>query len=292
MNLEERMKCYGNFAIEVRRNGETIRSIECSNTFTNGGYKLIYGGEGSLGTSYNTNILLGTGNVEITQDATSLTEQISNNAVTTITENRDDVIDGIPYTKYELTKNYSEGEVVGNISEIGVNFGNIFICGQLIRDGEGSPTTIPVTSGDQLFITYNIYIQQYQNVEVFSENIDGTEVTVTRYAQYRTRRTSNAAIRSDINPVYYYGINETTSGNTRPVETVTNYVNQIERNIGVTLSAGNEDTLLENIVFYDNQNYINPSSRFSYRIDFNPPLLKSKDDRFNINFNLITKWDD
>lgn len=91
---------------------------------------------------------------------------------------------------YEMTYSYSKGQVVGNISEIGLSEtyqSNLLVTRALIKDELGNPTIISVTAEDELTVVYrlNFSFSYDDDVSQIDVVVDGvvvpTEVT-TRWA--------------------------------------------------------------------------------------------------------------
>lgn len=67
------------------------------------------------------------------------------------------------YTSRSWTADFGLGKVVGNVSEVGIDLDRSYSADNatvharaLIKDSQGQPTTITVTSQDQLYITYKL----------------------------------------------------------------------------------------------------------------------------------------
>lgn len=88
----------------------------------------------------------------------------------------------LDYT-YTRTFAYTEGEVVGNISEIGTTFNanaqspDQLDTRALVRDDQGAPTTITVTSDDQLIVTHKLITKYPLDGITGSFDIGGTTHT-------------------------------------------------------------------------------------------------------------------
>lgn len=82
----------------------------------------------------------------------------------------------------ESSYEFTQGAVVGNISELGLGeFGVTnpdLTTRSLIKDGAGNPTTIAVTSNDILIVEYRIDFNWSHGVVTSTQTIDGVSTTV------------------------------------------------------------------------------------------------------------------
>ena len=84
------------------------------------------------------------------------------------------------YTQVERTWTFGLGDVVGNISEVGIRSGSgtggYLVSRALFLDGMGSPTTITVLADEQLRITYQMRCQ-FPDQDIVT-TVDGYSVTL------------------------------------------------------------------------------------------------------------------
>jgi hypothetical protein len=101
-------------------------------------------------------------------------------------------------TTYQYT--FTQGAVTGNISEVGVGWdttGSTLFSRALIVDGSGNPTTITLTSIDQLTIYYRLNAAQPLTDTTSSVNISSTSYPYTI-------RTAQAASFCNNSATFYY----------------------------------------------------------------------------------------
>jgi hypothetical protein len=111
-------------------------------------------------------------------------------------------------TLLTLQYNFTQGDVTGNISEVGVGWaqtGATLFSRALIVDGSGNPTTITLTSIDQLTIYYRLNASQ--------PTTDATSsVTISSVSYPYTIRTAQAASFCNYYTTFNYGYNFTRLG--------------------------------------------------------------------------------
>ena len=165
------------------------------------------------------------------------------------------------YVEYGLSYTFSQGSVVGNISELGIfTKEDVLFSRALIKDSNGDPVTITVTAIEQVTVKYKI--RNY-----FTSHIAGTgTINITynsvttpyNYTLYRNPMQPFGDLSSAVNPVYglhYQYKNATsdfvpaTSVLTQPSGTI--LVNNIT---GVSLSP-----YIQNSFYMDTTIVISPS---------------------------------
>lgn len=195
------MRGRGFYTLLVRdAEGRLKRSLgPFPNLVTNQG--LDFFGTNSGATSIMSYCAVGTGNTAPAYTDTTLASQlgyvISSGSLGPGNPQSGTYIAGPP-TYYSILFNYSFplGALIGNIAEIGVgpNSGSPvqLLSRALILDGGGSPTTIPLTSVDQLTVTYEW--RWYLNVTDTSYSV--TISSINYSGIYRLANITNAQVAS------------------------------------------------------------------------------------------------
>lgn len=101
---------------------------------------------------------VGTGSPTFTNSSTGLDNSIASTGANASSSSTSDTTGSDGYrVRYTVTKEFTLGGVVGNLTEVGMfsSSGSTTGCFlDLIRDSGGSPTTFPVTADDQLRVTH------------------------------------------------------------------------------------------------------------------------------------------
>lgn len=158
INLQANLKLQGEYNIVVKRDNETISETGWfKNLILDQGLDRI-GTQGNVAISY---AQIGSGTTPPNASDTSLQTYVagsqSNPTATSYTNS------GSPdyYGLLTYTFTFTQGSVVGTMGEVGVGWtntsGNLF-SRALILDGSGNPTTISLTSIDQLVVYYRLRI--------------------------------------------------------------------------------------------------------------------------------------
>ncbi len=167
-------KLKGEYRLEVRREGKLIKETDWfDNLVLNTGLNRLPSG------SAVTVCRLGTGSSTPTESQTSLDSQIASTTSYSLSSSTNK---GAPYYQAEHTMAYSfsQGAVVGNITEIGVGWGTTsgtLFSRALILDTNGNPTSITLTSIDQLTVYYKISVYPTLADTTGSFVINGTTYT-------------------------------------------------------------------------------------------------------------------
>jgi hypothetical protein len=151
----------------------------------------------SIGSPVNNGTLkLGTGTTPVNNSQSNLVNPItlqSGNwpSPSAVSQPNAVVVDNKVVATFTMTFTFNVGQVVGNISEMGIDFAaqatasnSVVQSRALVVDGSGNPTTIPVLVTEQLIVNYAITaeIDVADHVETVSLLINGvsqpTEVTV------------------------------------------------------------------------------------------------------------------
>lgn len=216
---------------------------------------------------------------------------------------------GVPFWFYQMERTYSFplGSVSGNISKIYIintaSFSGtkIVFSSALIKDGAGNPTTISVTSEDQLFITWRVR----SIVNILSEtgtipiSFDGV-MTNVNYELKNANLGDNSTIYnpgSNIATAYSYAYFLETdvlgSITSRPAGTSVNvnapsteYINGTfyrDYVANLNTSQGNYPTGIGSMCFGGTSGTI---SRLAFQVSFNPKLPKTADKTLSLPFRI------
>lgn len=167
----------GSFLVQVFRHDQEIITLpRTKNLITRGGMDAIE----ILGN----NLHIGTGGTTPVFADTSLQSFIATKTGANWSANTS-VLTGDDYVKESKnTFTFAIGAVVGNISELGIsttsNETSDIQTRALFKDGAGDPTTITVTSQDQLVVTYFVKktISMVPFVSSISATVDGSPVII------------------------------------------------------------------------------------------------------------------
>ncbi|WNO60447.1 hypothetical protein [Rheinheimera sp. MMS21-TC3] len=178
--IKNRMK--GEFQFFNKRNGELIplldgavsrnlivdQFFECLGSGVNGGsnsYISFSPSTASLQSSANRWFIVGTGTTPPQPTDTGLENQLASTGTVidhTHSYSYDEQTDALIFTTVS-TRSFSLGGVVGNISEVGVEFYGLtpwdsrsLQSRALIKDSQGDPTTISLGEDDQLVVVYTL----------------------------------------------------------------------------------------------------------------------------------------
>ena len=172
-------KGYFNLAVKGRDNSDIInKTPDIENVVTyEGAYTLFF--ENALHSSMNA--VVGTGNTELTRSSAGLTTK-TNTTSSGVSAPRNGEVDNLDGTSsLVLTRemSFGTGDVVGTISEVGMQTtSGDFIAGQLIKDEFGNPTTFTILSDEQLVVTYTLEIT-FPNGTLSTAPIIGTGTVTT-----------------------------------------------------------------------------------------------------------------
>lgn len=185
MNIQTGGKVSGVYGIKVLRNAGTDKEHledfgESPNMLLDGFFERF--SSGNLD-SYRWYMFVGTGTTPVDATQTQLVSQVGNNDQM-VPRTNDNVKVGNDYiASTRAVAEWDIGDIVGNISEVGVRLGarmgSTVDSRALIVDSQGNPTTITVTAEDKLVINYTLkYIipaQQHVSVVDFA----GVQTTCT-----------------------------------------------------------------------------------------------------------------
>jgi hypothetical protein len=201
IHINTKVTLSGEYRLVIKRNGEEIDTGWFKNLILNQGLD-------QLGTDGN--VLVGYARVGTGTTAPAVTDTVLQAQVAASESGPSDttvVNSGSPnYTTlltYEYT--FTQGAVVGNISEVGVGWattGATLFSRALIVDNVGTPTTITLTSIDQLIIYYRLNASQPLTDTT-------TTVTISSVSYPYTIRTAYAASFCSFASTFYYGYNFT-----------------------------------------------------------------------------------
>jgi len=197
IHINTKVALSGEYRLVIKRNDEEIDTGWFKNLILNQGLDQL-GTDNAVLLGY---ARVGTGTTAPTVNNTTLEAQVaySNQYPTTTTT----VNSGSPgYTTlstYQYT--FTQGAVVGNISEVGVGWdttGATLFSRALIVDNLGAPTTITLTSIDQLIIYYRLNASQPLTDTTSS-------VTISSVSYPYTIRTAYAASFCSSISTFWYG---------------------------------------------------------------------------------------
>lgn len=136
--------------------------------------------------TYNIRPVCGTGTAPVTPEDVNLDTFLAGGSNPAFSFNTTRSTSPSPYVKHSWRWRYSQGAVVGNVSEVGIAFssGTPTISSSLfsraiVVDTGGDPTTITVLSDEYLEIQYDLYLNAISSSGSFSQDIDGVSVATT-----------------------------------------------------------------------------------------------------------------
>jgi len=197
IHINTKVALSGEYKIVIKRNGLEIETGWFKNLILNQGLDQL-GSDNAVLAGY---ARVGTGTTEPNITNTTLEAQVASSqsgpSDTTI------VNSGAPNYTTLLTYQYTftQGDVVGNISEVGVGWattGATLFSRALIVDNLGAPTTITLTSIDQLIIYYRLNASQPTTDTTSS-------VTISSVSYPYTIRTANAPYFCNSSGTFTYG---------------------------------------------------------------------------------------
>jgi len=116
---------------------------------------------------------VGTGTTELTRASAGLTSLLTTTSAYTDSNRSGNEVsnaDGTATLTSVRTNDFSLGQVVGTISEVGlISYSGGFIAGQLIKDEFGSPTTLTLLADEQLVVTYTLVLTYPDGSGSFSQ---------------------------------------------------------------------------------------------------------------------------
>lgn len=200
INFETKLS--GEYRLVIKRNGEEIDTGWFKNLILNQGLDRlgtnneVLLGYARVGTGTTAPVITNTtleAQVAFSQSGPSGTPTVVNSGAPNYTT----------LTTYQYT--FTQGAVTGNISEVGVGWattGATLFSRALIVDGSGTPTTITLTSIDQLIIYYRLNASQPITDTT-------TAVTISSVSYPYTIRTAFAASFCASYSTFWYGYNFT-----------------------------------------------------------------------------------
>ena len=112
------------------------------------------------------------------------------------------------YTWGRRTFRFSQGTAAGNLTEVGVTYGDgsSLFSRALIVDSEGNPTTLTILADEWLDVTYELRVYQDLADKTFNINLLGVDHVVTVRPAYVTTNPSDSSYFFDhfISWYYYY----------------------------------------------------------------------------------------
>jgi len=214
IHINTKVALSGEYRLVIKRNGEEIDTGWFKNLILNQGLDQL-GTDNAVLIGY---ARVGTGTTAPTVSNTTLEAQVASSqsgpSDTTI------VNSGSPNYTTLLTYQYTftQGDVVGNISEVGVGWattGATLFSRALIVDNLGAPTTITLTSIDQLIIYYRLNASQPTTDTTSSVTISSTSYPYTIRTAYAASFCNSSATFlygyafTKLNSVYLYGSDAT-----------------------------------------------------------------------------------
>lgn len=154
MNIKIPIKVKGFIHPQVFKDGKLVRELKpFPNLMTNRGRDRLAGT--SSWASSGSYCFVGTGNTAPAVTDLSLDSQLAK----VVRDSGTDTVVGSPdyYHQTESVFKFAVGAVAGNVAELGFSTTSTdadLCVRELVRDGGGSPTTIPVAADEQLIITY------------------------------------------------------------------------------------------------------------------------------------------
>lgn len=159
-------KLGGRYKLEVlNSSGEVVRIAEVDNLILDGA--LSRWAAGNTGFNNGPYFCVGTGTDTPIATQTSLSNFLAGSlagtrATRTIISPNENRGGGVYRAAATYVYTYSIGQIVGNISEIGANFGasssSNLDSRALLVDGGGNPTTLTILSTEQLRVNYRVYM--------------------------------------------------------------------------------------------------------------------------------------
>ena len=157
------LKSKGYYSLSVyKADGTEVLEKKIDNTPNvvtyNGAFALFFTAQDLIGSM---TTVVGTGTTEIVRSATSLGSQLAESSAASSTNRSIEVDNGDGTSTITATRTnaFSLGQVVGTISEVGLeNLSSVFIAGQLIKDEFGNPTTVTILSDEQLIVSYTLEV--------------------------------------------------------------------------------------------------------------------------------------
>ena len=197
ININTKVALSGEYKIVIKRNGEEIETGWFKNLILNQGLDQL-GSDNAVLAGY-ARVGTGTTAPDITNTTLEAQVAVSESGPTNYTS----VNSGSPNYTTLLTYQYTftQGTVVGNISEVGVGWaqtGATLFSRALIVDNVGTPTTITLTSIDQLIIYYRLNASQ-----PLTDTTSAVTISSTSYPY--TIRTAQAAYFCNVSIVFLYG---------------------------------------------------------------------------------------
>lgn len=287
--------------VQVFRDGVLIEELpEQKNLILTGGMSDLDGLDNTL--------RIGTGSTTPAFNDTSLVNQISSTSGSNWSDNTP-VLNGSVYEKESVnTFDFGVGNVVGNITELGVGGGTLQTRA-LFKDGGGNPTTIPVLVTDQLIVTYfvtkhvsmvpvtssvtasNGDIIPYTLRPCISSNADGGSEASSPASIYQVdqftnmKMIANTSNKITVDPVTFIPTMIDASGDISAEGSATVVIvgtgNEVTHTMGFSISQANfQWVCLTTTFFTDN------ISSVLFQIEFNGPLYINKASNQTVSFSI------
>lgn len=194
------------------------------------------------------------------------------------------------------TYTFNQGQLSGNISELGVNFDNdttlnVVHSRALVVDAQGDPTTISVGVDEQLILTYELFMEASIDPVVHTVDmlVDGvvTPVEITSIYGVSQNLSSYTSSRLGGNTSFrYYAASNGQLGPGGSLPTGSNIQNSTPPSFAYNISGGKETTLNLSISQGNVSGGIIAIVNISptFKFGFNPPLPKNADRTMSITF--------
>lgn len=241
---------------------------------------------------------VGSGNSAPTNLQTGLDNKVA--STSTIQSSTSGAQGAAPYYGWKKTTfRFNAGTATGNLSEVGVGWGNTttdnFLYSRaLIKDGNGSPTTITVLADEFLDVTYEL--RCYPNLtDVTITGLDlgqSTHDVTIRAAKVTSAIDWGAGLGRQVvlySPLGQFGscyngnigaITGSPSGSSSSLPvTTSSYLANSKKQQGVNSSSLNDANLANGIKSISLCTMIG-----SYQYEFNPPIIKTSEKTLTLNF--------
>lgn len=271
------------------RSGDVIKNLLLDNFF-----QRLISVENPISNSC---LRVGTGSNPVAVNQTALANQISisgNWPVSTLTGTPAILEGGLLKASVSGTFTFTLGQVVGNISELGIDFSNLSSTSQtiihsraLVVDGSGNPTTITVTAQEQLVITYTLKMETSASdvITNYPLNVSGTTVNTEITHRWAGPNPLTAFVTSGI--LAANGLDVFDGALTPYGSSLTgNRASSGGPSIAYNVSGGKTDTYSFSISQGNLAAGISSAGRQSnqglYKLGFNPPIPKNSDRTLSI----------
>lgn len=211
------------------------------------------------------------------------------------------VINNVAYVRYQVWYVFSLG-ALNNVtfSKLGVHSGTAdttLMFGQLIKDGQGDPTTVTVLGDEQLLVQYTSYWPAIENgtelgnfeeggrtYQFLSVNVSSLNPNVSSLGYIVTFPMSISGTGAYINSS---SNDESGSSGSCSVSVArTAFPNRVERMITLDMALLDQTTDIYSFSLRPRNNYI----MGTYRLEVDPPLPKTDQNIVQLTFHWVLKW--